>query len=246
MLDLNWERVESRRRPWTPNEPEVNSESCEFSDDPAFIRVMSRCLALTPLEPAVAEFITEGLDRVDRSKVSDAAINTLRLNIKDEEKHEVALNRAMAAWIEYDRSQEEAAKPLIAAWSALDVNPILKTAVLEQSIFMLGLTIFSRFGGISLRVTAQDISRDEVRHASANKAVAAMLGSRPSKALMSLRTETLAFMFDGLNHRGYTLDRMITNSDKLLRTGKTDFTDTAEGVVYAPFEIKRTNASDYN
>lgn len=246
MKEFNWTRVEEKRKPWEPNSPKPNTETLsDFTDCEKLNQVMSRCLALTPLEPAVADFITEGLDRIDLFKVSDAAINTLTLNIQDEVKHELALTRSIAAWKDYDQTQEVEAAQFINRWTNTKLNPILVSAVLEQCFLMQGLVVYSRFGGLSLRVTAQDISADEVRHASSNKAVAMLLGERPTKSLLDLLRDTVAWAFDGLNHRGLTQERMLKNSLTLLKTGKSDFTETAEGVVYAPFEIKRNNASAY-
>lgn len=246
MKEFNWERVESRRRSWEPANPKPNSEVCDFPDCEKMVQVLSRCLALTPLEPAVAKYLDEGIDRVDLFKVSDGAINTLRKNILDEERHEMALNRVASSWINYDASVEKEAEQIISAWDNNTSHPILKTFLLEQGVFMLILTAYSRFGGFSMRLASQDISLDEVRHASSNRAVSMLLGLKPDRLTFDLVEQTVRWVFDGLDHRGFDTDRMLLNSKKLLRSGKSDFNETAEGVVYAPFEIPKDTQSGYN
>ena len=238
---FNWERVESRRQSWEPNDPKPMSESVA----PEVAQCLSRCLALTELEPAVAIFVREGLDRGDKNKIGSDAINTLELNILDEEKHEIALNRAKLATINYQPEHETEAKVVVQAWKDLSDNPIVTTAVLEQSCFMLMLVLYSRFGGGSMRITSNDISSDEQRHAASNRAVSMLLGVKPSKAMLKLREDTVAWFSEGLDYQGFTQERMLRNSLKLLKAGKTDFTETAEGIVYAPFEISGGQKSAY-
>lgn len=241
MKSFDWEKVEARRKSWTPNNPKEQSETVL----PEVVETLSRCLSLTDLEPAVAEFIEKGLDSIDLFKVSDQAINTLRLNIKDEVNHEIALKRAQRAMIGYNKEVEIMANEIMDQWKALEDNPIVVTAVLESSVFMPMLALYSKFGGTSLQVTSLDISADEVRHANSNKAVCMLLGLKPSKRLLDLRKETVAWYSEKLDILGYTQKRMLTNSEKLLKTGKSDLTDTAEGIVFAPFEMRKDQVSAY-
>lgn len=238
-MTLNWNQIEQKRRNWEPNNPPPSSETCL---DPLTI---SRCLALTALEPQVADFIKAGLSTSDLSKIPAEAIKTLQLNIADEERHEVALTRARRALKDYDKSQEIVGDQIVQRWKEVSGTPIVVTAVLEMSVFMLMLVYYSRFGSGSLRVSAQDISPDEVRHSNVNREISILLGDRPTKAVSDLRKDTVAWLFEHSNIEGFDQARMLKNSESLLKRGVSDFLESSEGVVYAPFEMPKSIVSGY-
>lgn len=238
-LDLSV--LNSRRRPWQPNTPKPNSETSKAS------ATISRCLALTYLEPAVATFITTGLDRQDSNRLSPEMVSTLKRNIQDEAKHEIALTSARNAMLDYDSSFEAEAENICKEWLELSDNPIVTAAVMENSIFFLILPIYSLYGGSSLRQTAADISQDERLHVQSHRQAAMNLGVKPSKALNSLRLKTVEWISQDIEELGvkWSLDRMIKNSNSLLQRGISDLVETKSAGVNCPFELSNANISQY-
>lgn len=238
-LDLSL--LNSRRRSWQPNTPKPNSETSKAS------ATISRCLALTNLEPAVATFITTGLDRQDSSRLSSEMVKTLKRNIEDEAKHEIALTNARNAMLDYDSSFETEAENICKEWLELVDNPIVAAAVMENSIFFLILPIYSLYGGSSLRQTAADISQDERLHVQSHRQAAMDLGVKPSKALNKLRLKTVEFISQDIEELGvnWSLDRMIKNSNSLLQRGISDLVETKSAGVNCPFELSNANISSY-
>ena len=237
---MDWNALNASRRIWQPNEPTSEKSSAS--------RTISRCLALTPLEPAVAEYITNGLSKADLNKLDPGAIETLRRNIEDEEKHELALSRAKNAMVDYDESFESEAQEIIQAWNDLPDPEIVKAAILENSIFFLILPAYANFGGAALRITSNSISADERIHVISHRTAAQQLGIRPSKAINKLRKDTVEFLFKDIEEEvgsRWTLERMMKNSDNLLKRGITDLVETAVGAVLAPFELSNESLDKY-
>lgn len=238
---MDWTVLNASRRSWQPNNP-----TSIKSDAP---NTISRCLALTPLEPAVADFINDGLTRTDRAKLAPGAIETLRRNIEDEEKHELALNRAKSALEGYNSSFEQEANQIISAWKDLPDLEILKAAILENSIFFLILPLYANFGGSALAITSNSISSDERIHVISHRTVAQQLGTRPSKVINELRKETVRFISTDLEEEvgpKWTIDRMMKNSDNLLKRGVSDLLETQVGMAIAPFEVDSQNIDIYS
>lgn len=235
------QQCESKRRAWKPNNPQPNSESAIAPD------TISRCLALTPLEPAVANFIGTGLTRSDSSKLDPTLIATLRHNIEDEANHEIALTRAAAAMRDRADYGHEAAE-IIKQWATLTDNPITTTAVLECGVFFCILPLYSQFGGSSLRITSASISGDERLHVISHRAASQALGARPSKELNKLRRDTVAWFSRNLADEvggSWSVDRMVANSESLMVRGISDFAETRVSQVNAPYEINSRNMEKY-
>jgi hypothetical protein len=146
----------------------------------------------------------------------------------------------------YDSSFESEGQEIINAWNDLDVNLILKTAILEVGVFFPLLGMYSMFGGTSLGISARSISADESIHASTHRVAAQLLGARPTKALNILRLETLDWLGTNLGEETHiTKDRLIENSDRLIKTGKSDFTETQSYVVLSPYELSNSVVDSY-
>lgn len=235
-----FDRIEAERKSWQPNNP------TPFSEKALWANTISRCLSLTDLEPAVAEFIAQGLDKSDQSKLQPA-IRSLKRNIEDEVKHEIALNRAKAAMINYNSQFETEANELIKAWKQLPDNPITIAAVLENGIFFLILPIYSQFGGASLRITSASISNDEQLHVRSHRAAAQLLGAKPSKELNSLRKTTVEWLSKSLIEDGasWTSDRLMKISNNLMKRGVSDLVETRVTNVNAPFELSNLSMDSY-
>jgi hypothetical protein len=238
-VDLS--RLNSKRRSWEPNNPAPRSERAI-----APITV-SRCLALTPLEPAVAAFLKSGLSRSDAVSLSPELVATLERNIEDEVRHELALTRAAAALhVQHDFTADAAG--IIAAWEALPDNPITKTAVLECGVFFVILPLYQQFGSPSLKITSASISGDERLHVNSHRYAAQQLKAPPSKQLNALRRDTVAWLAQdlGLEAGGnWSADRMVKNSDSLMSRGVSDLVETQTVNVNAPYEINSRNLEQY-
>lgn len=231
----------SKRRIWQPNNPPPLSETSKAPD------TISRCLSLTALEPAVARFINTGLSRSDSSKLDPELVATLLQNVKDEERHEVALTRAAAALVgRVDHLI--AAEQLIQAWEDLSDNPITKAAVLECGVFFVILPLYSQFGGASLRITSASISGDERLHVISHRAASQAIGARPSRALDKLRRDTVAWISETLGYEvggNWSKDRMVANSDTLMKRGVSDLGESRVANVNAPYEISNNSIESY-
>jgi hypothetical protein len=197
----------------------------------------------------VASFIQDGLSKADLNKLDKGAIETLLRNIEDEEKHELALTRAKNAMTDYDSSFEKEALEIISAWNRLPDPEIVKAAVLENSIFFLILPLYANFGGAALRITSNSISADERIHVVSHRTAAQQLGIKPSRAMNELRKATVEYIATDLESEAgsrWTLDRMMRNSDNLLKRGVSDLVETAVGVVLAPFEQSNSSLDVYS
>jgi hypothetical protein len=237
---MDWTALNASRRVWQPNEP--------TSIQSLAPKTISRCLALTALEPAVAGFIEDGLTRADRGKLDEGAITTLLRNIEDEDKHEIALTRARNAMTNYDPSYEDEAQQLIQAWKELEDPEILKAAILENSIFFLILPLYANFGGSALAITSNSISADERIHVISHRTAAQQLGIRPSKKVNELRKESVRFISADLQEEAgdrWTIDRMMKNSDSLLKRGISDMIETQTSMAIAPFEVSNEHLDKY-
>jgi hypothetical protein len=241
-MSYDWNALNNRRRVWSPNSPQPNSETSSAS------HTISRCLALTPLEPAVRMFIQEGLDKADKA-ILGAATDVLLRNQEDEEKHELALNRAQSAMVDYTDQYEIEALQLISQWEDLPDNPITKAAVLENGVFFVILPLYNMFGGASLRVSSNSISGDEIIHVQSHRKAAQLLKARPSAALDKLRIDTVAWLSAKLDQEvggKWTQARCLKNSDSLMTKGISDLLETRVGSQNAPYEMRSTTLETYS
>jgi hypothetical protein len=242
MKTLDIDKINQSRRSWKPNNPLPLSEYSQAS------KTISRCLALTKLEPAVASFISNGLDKHDTTNLSQPLIDQLLINIKDEENHELALTQCKMAMIDYDSSFEKEAAQLCKAWSNVSCNPITTAAILENGIFFLILPLYQLVGGTSLKQTSRSISGDEAKHVILHREAAQRMGSKPTKEVNSLRIETITFLAKDIKEEmggRWSVERMLNNSISLLQKGTSDLEETKVASVNCPFEISNRNIENY-
>lgn len=239
--DFDWNGVNSRRKIWNANDPKPQSE---ISSAPLTV---SRGLALTALEISVQDFVLDGLDRSDSQKLSGIVRKTLLRNVEDEKKHELALTRAKSAMKNYNPRFEAEGQSFIDSWNALEENPILKTAILEVGVFFPLLGMYSMFGGTSLGISARSISADEGLHSVTHRVASQLLEARPTKTLNNLRLQTLDWLGQDLKEDGVnmTKDRLIRNSNSLIKSGTSDMLETSVYAVLAPYEIANTKMDSY-
>jgi hypothetical protein len=104
-------------------------------------------------------------------------------------------------------------------------HPILKTAILERSVFFVLLPFFRFNGSVGIRTVASDISRDEISHVASHAMVAHDLGLKSTENLNKLRRATVHWAMDLLGHSSnkyLNKDFWMRQSDSLYTQGKAD------------------------
>lgn len=215
MTQTIYEKVAAKRKNWQPITP-TSKESCtEGMED-----LLSKALCFRFLELPVYDFIMDGLSRSETSMIGDAGKDALIRNTEDEVRHDTALNNCVAVFSNYNKSFEEEATQIVDAWIAHPDHPILKAAMLENSLFFLILPLFRRFGGDALRITSIDISADEVNHVQIHRHVAKELNQKPSRSADNLRKQTVDWLVSGFaGVDEITADLLRSASDNLLYKG---------------------------
>ncbi len=237
----NYSKVVSRKRTWTP----VAVDKGEFkagSEDAIF-----RALALRTLELPVKEMLSQGLalDLPDDPGV----IPALTSNMADEDKHDMALGYVVDAHGTIPKYELEAEK-IRQAWLRDPSHPILKTAILERSVFFVLLPMFRFNGDMGLRSVAADISRDEQAHVLIHAMCAHDLGEVTTPALNRLRRATVQWVMDGLGcspeDKYLDKDFWLKQSDNLYLRGKADgLEETRRSRMPAFFEASNVNLPKY-
>lgn len=236
----NYLKVMSRKRTWTPVAVD-KGQVIEGSED-----TLKRCLALRTLELPVKEMLQQGLER--ELPDDPGVITALRSNQADEDKHDRALQFIVDVHGVDERAEREA-KRIREAWLSDPSHPILKTAILERSVFFVLLPFFRFNGDMGIRTVASDISRDEQTHTLIHAMVAHDLGEKTTPALNKLRKATVHWAMDllGSNENKYLdKDFWIKQSDNLYSQGKTDgLSETRRARMPAFFEASNVNLPKY-
>ena len=234
-----YEKLLNRKRTWTP----VQTSPGPLKDGSE--ETLKRALSLRALELPVGEYISEALDK----NVPNSARALLESNIKDEEKHDLALNYIANALGVDEQAEAEAIK-IRDAWNGHPDNTLLKALVAERAIFFV-LLPFNRFNGDSgLRTVSADISRDEQIHVATNSLVCSELGLSPSQSLDKLRKATINWIMEplGRNTQDKYLDRKFwtDSSDRLMYEGKApELSETRNARMPAFFEHANNNLPKY-
>tara|TARA_B100000530_G_scaffold253696_1_gene167518 strand:+ start:1199 stop:1915 length:717 start_codon:yes stop_codon:yes gene_type:complete len=235
-----YDKLLHRKRKWTPVKP-TKGALLDGSEEAIY-----RALAIRHMELPVGAFITETLSK----EVPDIARTLLESNVKDEERHDLALSYVADAHGLDDKAEREA-KLLRDAWIAHPDHTILKALVAERAVFFVILP-FNRFcGDAALRTVSADISRDEQIHVACNSLVCADMGLRPSPSLDKLRKATINWIFEPLKTTATNkyLNRKfwIDSSDRLMYEGKApELSDTKRARMPAFFEHANTNLPQYS
>jgi hypothetical protein len=234
-----YDKLFSRKRKWSPVKPTVGKlkEGAE--------ETIKRALAIRHMELPVGTFITEGLEK----NVPDNARALLIDNVKDEERHDLALGYYVNA-LGADEQAELEAMRLRDAWIAHPDHTITKALVAERAIFFVLLPFFRFNGDAALRTVSADISRDEQIHVGSNSLVCSELGLRPSPSLDKLRKATINWILQPLGNNTYDryLDKKfwLDASDRLMYEGKApEFSETQRARMPAFFEHANTNLPQY-
>jgi hypothetical protein len=232
-----YDRLFARKRSWTPSQTTAG-QLVEGSDG-----VIRRALALRHMELPVGQFILEALNEVPK-----ASHALLASNVRDEEKHDLALNYVADA-LGPDPEADREALRLREAWIAHHDHTVLKALVAERSIFFVLLPIFRFLGDAGLRTTSADISRDEQVHVACNTLVCRELGLEPSPSLDKLRKATIHWVLEPL---GQSENRYLNRqfwadaSDHLMYQGKApELSDTRRARMPAFFEHRNNDLPSY-
>jgi len=228
-----------RKRTWTP----VQGTKGTFRDGSE--ETIKRALAVRHMELPVGEFITEALEK----SVPDNARKLLESNVKDEIKHDIALQYIVNA-VGADENAENEALKLRDAWIEHPDHTITKALVAERAIFFVLLPFFRFNGDAALRTVSADISRDEQIHVGSNSLVCAELGLLPSPSLDKLRKATINWIVQplGINTTCKYLDKKfwLDASDRLMYEGKApELISTKTARMPAFFEHSNVNLPQY-
>jgi hypothetical protein len=240
-----FEQVQNKRKKWTPITPVDNEYASVGAED-----TINRCLALRVLELPVREFIQEGLNKLEKALIGDIGVQALLRNVEDEEKHDTALNNIVNVYPDYKKNKEKIEKEasiIAQAWILHPDFPITKAAVLENGIFFVILPLYRFYGGSALRTSALDISSDEVNHVQSHREAARLSNYRPSSSLDKLRKDTINWIIQNFNVKGYDRAKLMKASDDLMYKGITDqlnFTQTYTQLAF--FEKPLTKLPSYS
>ena len=202
--------------------------------------VVQRILALgLELELPVGQFVSEHLQGVEAQSLK----LLLKSNIADEARHHRGIELAVEAYPLTDEAKG-GAKLMASFWQDRTDSPILLAAALEIGVFLSSLAALRLFGGSSLALMADGISRDEYRHASVNRMLVTM-AELDLMDVWDLVNETITWVFAGLNipasELGVTIDADLfrRSASELMVNGEAKELDDL--VNYAnhllPFEI---------
>ena len=232
-----YQQLLARKRVWTPVRPTAGKLK-EGSEE-----TIKRALAIRHLELPVGEFIKEALEDIPA-----LSRELLEDNVRDEDRHDIALNYIAEAHGVDPKAEAEAFR-LQAAWDAHPDHTVLKALTIEKAIFFVLLPFFRFNGDTGLRVTSADISRDETIHVSSHSLVCKELGLTASPSLDKLRKATINWVLQPL---GNSEDRYLNKkfwldqSDNLLYRGKAEgLADTKRARVPAFFETSNSDLPSY-
>ena len=234
-----YQKLIEKKRTWSPVRP-VKGKVREGSEE-----VLSRALALRHMELPVGDFITDALEK----NVPDAARELLLSNVKDEERHDVALGYIADAHGVNEKDEAEALR-IRDAWIAHPDHTIVKAMVAERSIFFCLLPLMRFNGDAGFRGASADVSRDEVIHVSTNSLICRELGLDISDSLDRLRLATIHWVMQPLsatNTDKYLNKRFwLESSNNLMYQGKApQLTETKAGRMPAFFEHDARNLPQY-
>ena len=234
-----YEILLDRKRKWSPVKPTVGKLKDGAED------TIRRALAARHLELPVGSFIKEGLEK----DVPANARKLLEDNVKDEERHDLALGYYTDA-LGTDEKTEKEGKLLRDAWINHPDHTITKALVAERAIFFVLLPFFRFNGDAALRTVSADISRDEQIHVASNSLVCRELGLHVSPSLDKLRKATINWIVQplGINTTDKYLDKKfwLDASDRLMYEGKApEFSETQRARMPAFFEHANTNLPQY-
>ena len=234
-----YEKLFARKRTWTP--VKTSKGELKYGAEEA----IHRALAIRIMELPVGSYIEEALEK----DVPRAARDLLKSNVKDEIRHDLALNYAVDAHGKNQKAEAEAEK-LRQAWDSHPDHTLCKALVAERAVFFVVLPFFRFCGDAGLRTISADISRDEQIHVATNSLVCLDLGLRHSNSLDKLRKATVNWIFEPLKRsEDRYLDKQFwrDQSDNLMYAGKAKgLQDTQRARMPAFFETSNSDLPSYS
>lgn len=222
-------------------------ERAEIKDVPEGVRNAAyRALALAlALELPVGEYAVQSSRREFTQDQKWALLD----NSKDELTHFQALtnyvNALPDAQIVYDMIP--LADQFRQAIEATREHPILMGGFTELGVFFTILAFLRKFGGTSMKLLVQSISRDESMHVRVNFGIIdeQKIPYEFSK-LNKVRRDIIAWIFSGIRSDKYNLDFWMRSSDSLIATRQdVNLSYTAKAIMPAFFEIGNPNLPKY-
>ena len=205
---------------------------------------LRRALAMRHMEVPVGDFIEEAL----KNEIPETARELLVSNVRDEERHDLALGYIAEAH-GVDEKAEQEAKRIRDAWISHPDHTILKAMVAERAIFFVLLPFFRFNGDAGMRTVSADISRDEQVHVASNSLVCRELGLTISPSLDKLRKATINWVMSPLKSSSNKyLDKKFwqDQSDSLMYSGKAEgLLETKRSRMPAFFEHANPNLPQY-
>ena len=234
-----YDKLLKRKRTWTP--VQTTKGKLKYGAEETILR----CLSIRNMELPVGDFISEAL-----SEIPKKSRELLESNVKDEIKHDIALEYITNAHGVDDQAEAEALR-LRQAWMSHPDHTVLKALVIERAIFFVLLPFFRFNGDAGLRTVSADISRDEQIHVATNSLVCTELGLTPSPSLDKLRKATINWIMQPLNqiHDDKYLSKKfwLDASDRLMYEGRApEFNETKAARMPAFFEHANTNLPQYS
>ena len=205
---------------------------------------LRRALAMRHMELPVGDFIQEAI----KHEIPETARELLVSNIRDEERHDLALGYIANAH-GVDAKAESEAKRIREAWISHPDHTILKAMVAERAIFFVLLPFFRFNGDAGMRTVSADISRDEQVHVAGNSLVCKELGLTISPSLDKLRKATINWVMSPLKESSNKyLDKKfwLDQSDSLMYSGRAEgLLETKRARMPAFFEHANPNLPQY-
>ena len=176
-------------------------ETLKVQDEWQVLPALQRCIALAlQLELPVGAWVGT-FTKTEDAKISSFLKTLLLSNIKDETFHYQGFVFASEALPLPQEILDESV--LIAkTWDTADLVSIAKSGYAEMGVFMVSLAILRLLGGAELARLAQEVSKDEFRHAATNRAVMQSLGINlhsPETKIQKLMEDTVAWLVGDLH-----------------------------------------------
>ena len=233
-----YDKLLNRKRKWSP----VQTTAGKVQDGAE--ETLRRALAMRHMELPVGDFIQEAI----KHEIPETARELLVSNIRDEERHDLALGYIAEAH-GVDEKAEQEAKRIRDAWISHPDHTILKAMVAERAIFFVLLPFFRFNGDAGMRTVSADISRDEQVHVAGNSLVCKELGLTISPSLDKLRKATINWVMSPLKESSNKyLDKKfwLDQSDSLMYSGRAEgLLETKRARMPAFFEHANPNLPQY-
>ena len=233
-----YDKLLNRKRKWSP----VQTTAGKVQDGAE--ETLRRALAMRHMELPVGDFIQEAI----KHEIPETARELLVSNIRDEERHDLALGYIANAH-GVDEKAEQEAKRIREVWISHPDHTILKAMVAERAIFFVLLPFFRFNGDAGMRTVSADISRDEQVHVAGNSLVCKELGLTISPSLDKLRKATINWVMSPLKESSNKyLDKKfwLDQSDSLMYSGRAEgLLETKRARMPAFFEHANPNLPQY-